>query len=101
MIEAELFEGDIDEDPTVSKRSRYNTRNKPRIDYKKLNEGNILGNASAKVKKKFQYAWDTPECSEDDDFLYEPKLPFETWCQNQPNFFQKTSIFLCLYSNKK
>ena len=96
----EPFEENIVEAPAESGPTGYNTRKKARVDYKKLSEGNFLGKVSGKELKKLKYAWDTPDCSEDDDFIYEPKLQFQIWCENQNRFFPRNSIFLHYFRDK-
>ena len=79
----------------------YNTRRKPRIDYKKLNEGNLSLIKETPKPYKLVYAWDTPENSDDEDEpQFEQKMQFETWCEIQHEFVPKNSIFIHYFKDK-
>ena len=79
----------------------YNTRRKPRIDYKKLNEGNLSLIKETPKPFKLVYAWDTPENSDDEDEPQsEQKMQFETWCEIQHEFVPKNSIFIHYFKDK-
>ena len=84
------------------KPNRYNIRDKPRVNYRQLNEGNFAGMTRAKpIQTKLLYAWDTPENSEDDDDIQvDQKLPFQIWSEKQPAFFPKNSIFIHYFKDK-
>ena len=102
-------EPDLVENTTASEKvlepgnRKYNLRRKEKVDYKKLNEGNVSKASKQKYDhNKFLYAWDTPESSDDDDEipLEHLKLRFEIWCDAQPNFIPRQSIFLHYLKDK-
>ena len=86
---------------TEKKSSRYNTRNKPRVDYRKLNDENFTGSAKKCDQKSGElvYAWDTPSASEDEE-PFHVKLEFEIWCEKQPVFIPQNSIFIHYLKDK-
>jgi hypothetical protein len=60
------------DDENDTKPRRYNTRNKTRVDYKKLHDGNITGLTQTCDQKpdKLVYAWDTLASSDDEDDMW-------------------------------
>ena len=93
-LDAEYSENEEDKNSKIIKENDakipiYNTRNKPKVDYKKLNEGNLAFVNKKPASHKLVYAWDTPENSDEEEPFIKPKLQFEIWCENSMHSCQE------------